>query len=201
MNFPMYQDGTFSSNFKLGFYEYTSLLTNPSKYSLYVTRHYVSPCNPYSSQSLMRSINMLILCFISSFPSDSDWIFVSYIHPITPEVISSCLLRSRTMFFQQWTGINAILYYAPSIFSSLGLAGNTLDLLATGVVGIAWVFWSFLFVQMLIHWYSTFLSTIPTVIFIDQIGRKPVLISGAFLMGAYVFVSCIPSLVELTLLS
>lgn len=31
MKFPMYQDGTFSSNFKLGFYEYTSLITNPSK--------------------------------------------------------------------------------------------------------------------------------------------------------------------------
>jgi len=111
MNFPLYQDGTFSSNFKLGFYEYTSLLTNPT---------------------LFRRI----------------------------------MIGSLTMFFQQWTGINAILYYAPNIFLNLGLAGNTLDLLATGVVGVA-----------------TFLSTIPTVIFIDQIGRKPVLISGAFLMG------------------
>lgn len=40
------------------------------------------------------------------------------------------------MFFQQWTGVNAILYYAPSIFASLGLTGNTTSLLATGVVGI-----------------------------------------------------------------
>ena len=44
-----------------------------------------------------------------------------------------------TMFFQQWTGVNAILYYAPSIFQSLGLTGNTVSLLATGVVGIAYV--------------------------------------------------------------
>ena len=29
-----------------------------------------------------------------------------------------------------------VLYYAPSIFSQLGLTGNTLSLLATGVVGI-----------------------------------------------------------------
>jgi hypothetical protein len=43
------------------------------------------------------------------------------------------------MFFQQWTGINAILYYAPSIFSSLGLTGNATNLLATGVVGIVYV--------------------------------------------------------------
>lgn len=45
----------------------------------------------------------------------------------------------RTMFFQQWTGVNAILYYAPSIFASLGLTGNTISLLATGVVGVVYV--------------------------------------------------------------
>ncbi|KAB5589300.1 quinate permease [Ceratobasidium theobromae] len=73
---------------------------------------------------------------------------------------------SLTMFFQQWTGINAVLYYAPSIFESLGLSGNTISLLATGVVGI-----------------TMFLTTIPTVIYIDQVGRKPVLVSGAVIMG------------------
>ncbi|EKM78770.1 hypothetical protein AGABI1DRAFT_92337 [Agaricus bisporus var. burnettii JB137-S8] len=72
-----------------------------------------------------------------------------------------------TMFFQQWTGVNAILYYAPRIFENLGLEGNTNSLLATGVVGIV-----------------MFLATIPAVIWVDQLGRKPVLISGAFVMGA-----------------
>jgi len=71
-----------------------------------------------------------------------------------------------TMFFQQWTGINAILYYAPSIFHDLGLNGNALSLLATGVVGI-----------------SMFLATIPAVLYVDQLGRRPVMISGAFLMA------------------
>ncbi|KAK7463909.1 hypothetical protein VKT23_007245 [Stygiomarasmius scandens] len=77
------------------------------------------------------------------------------------------IVGSVTMFFQQWTGVNAILYYAPSIFQNLGLTGNTIPLLATGVVGIA-----------------MFLATIPAVIWIDQVGRKPVLVSGAFLMAA-----------------
>ena len=72
-----------------------------------------------------------------------------------------------TMFFQQWTGVNAILYYAPSIFQSLGLTGNTVSLLATGVVGIA-----------------MFVATIPAVLWVDNTGRKPILISGAFLMAA-----------------
>jgi hypothetical protein len=47
------------------------------------------------------------------------------------------VLAVLTMLFQQWTGINAILYYAPQIFAGLGLSSNTTSLLATGVVGIA----------------------------------------------------------------
>lgn len=47
------------------------------------------------------------------------------------------IIGGATMFFQQWTGVNAILYYAPFIFGDLGLTSNTNSLLATGVVGIA----------------------------------------------------------------
>ncbi|KAF5327608.1 hypothetical protein D9619_004804 [Psilocybe cf. subviscida] len=112
LRFPQYQDGSRSSNFKLGLHEYMSLITD---------------------RSLLYRV----------------------------------AVGSLTMFFQQWTGINAILYYAPSIFKNLGLEGNANSLLATGVVGIA-----------------MFLATIPAVIWIDKIGRKPVLVSGAFLMGA-----------------
>ncbi|KAF5342615.1 hypothetical protein D9611_001585 [Ephemerocybe angulata] len=101
LKFPQYQDGTFSSNFKLGFYDYLSLL------------------------------------------------------------------RSKT-------GINAILYYAPSIFKDLSLEGNSISLLATGVVGIV-----------------MFLATIPAIIWVDQLGRKPVLVSGAFLMAACHFIIAI----------
>ena len=47
------------------------------------------------------------------------------------------IVATVTMFFQQWTGINAVLYYAPQIFNKLGLSSNAVSLLATGVVGIA----------------------------------------------------------------
>ncbi|KAL1668313.1 general substrate transporter [Schizophyllum commune] len=110
--FPDFQDGSFKSEFKLGFYGYLSLLTN---------------------RNLLYRV----------------------------------VIAAGTMFFQQWTGVNAILYYAPAIFESLGLTGNTIGLLATGVVGIV-----------------MFLATIPAVIWVDQLGRKPVLVSGAFLMFA-----------------
>jgi len=75
-------------------------------------------------------------------------------------------LATVTMFFQQWTGINAILYYAPQIFKGLGLSSNSTSLLATGVVGI--VMW---------------LATFPAVAYVDKLGRKPILISGAIGMG------------------
>jgi hypothetical protein len=54
----------------------------------------------------------------------------------TKAMFKRVVVATVTMFFQQWTGINAVLYYAPSIFGQLGLTGNTTSLLATGVVGI-----------------------------------------------------------------
>lgn len=76
------------------------------------------------------------------------------------------IVATVTMFFQQWTGINAILYYAPTIFSDLGLSSNTVSLLATGVVGIVML-----------------LATIPTLFYIDKLGRKPILTVGAIGMA------------------
>lgn len=95
--FPQYQDGTFASNFKLGFHEYLSL---------------------FKKRTLLRRV----------------------------------AIGTLIMFFQQWTGVNAVLYYAPSIFNQLGLTGSTNSLLATGVVGVA-----------------MFLATIPARFWLDFI--------------------------------
>jgi len=84
----------------------------------------------------------------------------------TKAMFKRVAVATVTMFFQQWTGINAILYYAPTIFTSLGLSSNTVSLLATGVVGIV-----------------MFLATIPSVLWIDKLGRKPVLTVGAIGMA------------------
>ncbi|KAJ9270163.1 hypothetical protein DTO212C5_3657 [Paecilomyces variotii] len=81
------------------------------------------------------------------------------------------MVATVTMTFQQWTGVNAVLYYAPSIFAQLGMSSNTTSLLATGVVGIA-----------------MFLATIPAVMYIDRLGRKPVLVVGAIGMASCHFI-------------
>lgn len=67
------------------------------------------------------------------------------------------------MFFQQFIGCNAMIYYAPTIFAQLGLDGNTTSLLATGVYGIV-----------------NTLSTLPALFLIDGVGRRPLLMCGAF---------------------
>ncbi|EHL01078.1 MFS general substrate transporter [Glarea lozoyensis ATCC 20868] len=85
----------------------------------------------------------------------------------TKAMFKRVIVATVTMFFQQWTGINAVLYYAPTIFKSLGLGGNTTSLLATGVVGIV-----------------MFLATIPSVLYIDKLGRKPILTIGAIGMAS-----------------
>ena len=116
----------------------------------------------------------------------------------TKAMFRRVIVATVTMFFQQFTGINAVLCksftvlrsvpqtvpllpallmpmptldYAPSIFQALGTSSNTTSLLATGVVGIA-----------------MFLATIPAVLYIDKLGRKPVLLAGAAGMGACHFI-------------
>ncbi|EIW86994.1 general substrate transporter [Coniophora puteana RWD-64-598 SS2] len=103
-----------------------------------------------------------------SFKSNFKLGLHDYMSLITTKTLFKRLsIGALTMFFQQWTGVNAILYYAPTIFKSLGLVGNTNSLLATGVVGIV-----------------MFLATIPAVIWVDKVGRKPVMVSGALIMAA-----------------
>ncbi|KAG5635235.1 hypothetical protein H0H81_011968 [Sphagnurus paluster] len=87
----------------------------------------------------------------------------------------------------EWSGINALLYYGPTIIRSIGLRGDTVTLLASGGIGIV-----------------QFLAVIPAILYIDRLGaivasisrasrhgtnhltitgRKPLLRSGSALMA------------------
>lgn len=130
LNFPQYQDDSFSSNFKLGLYTYLSLLQ--SKSMLY----------PSLSAEIipLTQIHKPRLTVDSTLRACCRRNIVRHVYYYFSSRSSDRLICTfqRTMFFQQWTGVNAILYYAPSIFDALGLSGSTNELLATGVVGIVY---------------------------------------------------------------
>ena len=68
--------------------------------------------------------------------------------------------------FQQFVGINVVLYYAGDIFRSMG-AGNDSSLLQTIIVGIV-----------------NLTFTVLAIATVDRFGRKPLMIIGAIAMGA-----------------
>jgi sugar porter (SP) family MFS transporter len=78
-----------------------------------------------------------------------------------------CFIASLAMFFQQWTGTNAVNYYSPQIFASLGLSSTSAGLFATGIYGVVKV------------------VSVGTVIMfaIEGLGRKLCLIIGSVIQG------------------
>lgn len=68
--------------------------------------------------------------------------------------------------FQQFVGINAVLYYAPLMFQNMGASTDT-ALLQTIVVGAANV-----------------IFTVVAIVTVDRLGRKPLLVAGAVVMAA-----------------
>jgi len=73
------------------------------------------------------------------------------------------LLTSTLFMWQNGTGINAVNYYSPTFFKSIGLSGDSTPLLTTGIFGVIktvgallWAFW-----------------------WVDAYGRKAVLVVGS----------------------
>ncbi|UMB54176.1 D-xylose transporter XylE [Lutibacter sp. A64] len=71
--------------------------------------------------------------------------------------------------FQQFVGINVVLYYAPEIFKSMG-SGTNAALLQTIIVGIV-----------------NLLFTVLAIMTVDKYGRKPLMIIGAIGMAFAMF--------------
>ena len=59
------------------------------------------------------------------------------------------------MAYTEWSGINALLYYGPTLVQSIGLQGNTVTLLVSGGIGIV-----------------QFIAAFPAIIYIDQWGQS-----------------------------
>lgn len=74
------------------------------------------------------------------------------------------------MFVQQWTGINTIIYYAPTILKLAGFSTNSSAVYATIAIGVV-----------------NFLMTFVAIAYCDKCGRKPLLYIGLCGMGISLF--------------
>jgi MFS transporter, SP family, galactose:H+ symporter len=80
---------------------------------------------------------------------------------LRPSLRPPLLIGVGLAIFQQVTGINTIIYYAPLIFRQAGLSSASTALAATSGIGVVNV-----------------LSTIIAIWLVDRLGRKPLLIAG-----------------------
>lgn len=80
----------------------------------------------------------------------------------TPGVRWALLVGVGLAVLQQFVGINTVIYYAPTIFQSAGVASASSAILATSVVGVVNV-----------------LATIVALFLVDKMGRRALLIIGA----------------------
>ncbi|TKW49977.1 putative quinate permease [Colletotrichum tanaceti] len=95
-----------------------------------------------------------------------------------PKLQWRLFLGCMLFFWQNGSGINAINYYSPTIFSSIGIDSNTVNLM-TGIFGVIKAIMTFLWLLFLV----------------DQLGRRKLLLIGAvtgsicmWVIGAYVCV-------------
>ncbi|KAB8072717.1 sugar transporter [Aspergillus leporis] len=97
-----------------------------------------------------------------------------------PNMFKRLVLGCGMMICQQFTDINAVLYYAPQIFASFGFSSTKQTLLATGVTGILQI-----------------VFTLPAVLYLDKFGRKIFLIVGAIgMFCCHVVVATVEGLYE-----
>lgn len=93
---------------------------------------------------------------------------------LEPGVRNRVVIGVMLQFFQQWTGINVILYYATGLFGSMGFS-----------VGDSSV--TFVIINAAIN----VLATVPAMWLVERIGRRMLLITGAVIMGCSHFGICL----------
>ncbi|RHZ57985.1 sugar porter family MFS transporter [Aspergillus thermomutatus] len=93
-----------------------------------------------------------------------------------PNVLWRLFLGCMLFFWQNGSGINAINYYSPTIFKSIGVSDATVGL-TTGIFGVV----------------KTFMTFVWLLFLVDQLGRRKLLLIGAvtgslcmWIIGAYI---------------
>ncbi|KAF7352410.1 putative quinate permease [Mycena venus] len=84
-----------------------------------------------------------------------------------PGIRNRLFMCFMLFLFQNATGINAINYYSPTVFQSIGIKGTSTGLFTTGIFGIVKNVATFIWLLFLV----------------DRIGRRPLLLVGALIAG------------------
>jgi SP family galactose:H+ symporter-like MFS transporter len=94
---------------------------------------------------------------------------------LTPQFLNATFIAVSIAVFNQLTGINSFLQYAPLILKNAGMSSNELTML--GSVGIGML---------------NFIFTIIAITLIDSLGRRPLLLAGVFgVMVSEIYLGCI----------
>lgn len=104
---------------------------------------------------------------------------LSLAHMLSPKLRRVFLMGMLLVFFQNFVGINTIIYYAPTLLTDVGF-GDGGAILATMGVGAL-----------------NMLMTLPAMKLIDRSGRKPLLLWGALGMCAAMVLLAVTNLVGL----
>jgi MFS family permease len=88
---------------------------------------------------------------------------------LTPRYLNRTHIGLFTQIWSQLTGVNVMMYYITFVFAMAGLTGHQVLLSSS--------------IQYIIN----VVMTIPALIWIDRIGRRPALMTGSILMATWMF--------------
>jgi len=127
---------------------------------------------------MIEEINMMDaqLAHERSIVGESFWAPIREVFTIMP-IFRRMLLGTSLFLWQNGTGINAINYYSPTIFKSIGVTGTNTGLFTTGIFGVIKTLSTFVWIFFLI----------------DHAGRRNLMLFGAvgggiamYYIGAYI---------------
>lgn len=94
---------------------------------------------------------------------------VSYLTLFKPKYINRTHIGLFTQVWSQLTGMNVMMYYITYVFAMAGLTGNTL------------------LVSSSIQYVINVVMTIPALIWVDRVGRRPTLLFGSTMMAIWLW--------------
>ncbi|KAF9884617.1 hypothetical protein FE257_001439 [Aspergillus nanangensis] len=101
------------------------------------------------------------------YPNSPPWLvsMKQWVSLFRPKYFRRTMIALAITFFQQFSGVNAFVYYAPSFFRALGQSNET-SLILSGMINLCQL-----------------VGNVPILIYLDRIGRRKLAILGGLLMA------------------